>query len=188
MHLLNGHSCKHLLTRQLMLLNPSLWVKHGSCCMMRSTLFWGDLVPHSSNGAIDEGPLRYVLSHHHLHLVLDLGPDGGCDAAGQLISGALKAVDHLLELPDHGVPCVLLSLLPVLHVGVELLDVCRDQNIFLSHTENQPSCWFHNTDSLKVDESWSTCSSLCVAFKFLNSCERFGSLDWLRENNKDEKY
>lgn len=76
---------------------------------------------------MDEGRVRYILSHHHLHLVLDLGPDRGRDAAGQLIGGALEAIDHLLELRDHGVPRLLLPLLPVLHVGVELLDVCRDE-------------------------------------------------------------
>lgn len=57
--------------------------------------------------------------------MLDLCPDSSCDVIGQLISGALEALDHLLELADHGVSCLLISLLSVLHVSLKLLDVCN---------------------------------------------------------------
>lgn len=65
-----------------------------------------------------------VLSHHHLDLVLDLRAHVGRDVVGQLIGGALEAVHHLLELADQGVACLLLPLFAVLHVSLELLDVC----------------------------------------------------------------
>ena len=78
---------------------------------------------------IDEGQPGYVLSHHHLDLMLDLGPDVGGDAVGQLIGGALEAVHHLLELADHGVPRLLLPLPSVLDVSLELLDVCECESI-----------------------------------------------------------
>lgn len=60
--------------------------------------------------------------------MLDLCPDISCDVTGQLISGALEAVDHLLELANHRVSCLLLSLLFVLHVGLKLLDVYEDKS------------------------------------------------------------
>lgn len=78
---------------------------------------------------IDEGRPGYVLSHHHLDLVLDLGPDVGGDVVGQLIGGALEVVHHLLELADHGVPRLLLPLPPVLDVGLQLLDVCGCKSV-----------------------------------------------------------
>lgn len=56
--------------------------------------------------------------------MLDLGPDASCDVVRQLIGGALKAVDHLLELANQGVPRLLFSLLSVLQMGLQLLDVC----------------------------------------------------------------
>lgn len=64
-----------------------------------------------------------VLCHHHLDLVLHLRADIGRNIVGQLISGALEAVHHLLKLADQGIACLLLSLFPVLHVSLELLDV-----------------------------------------------------------------
>lgn len=60
--------------------------------------------------------------------MLDLCPDVSCDVIGQLIRGALEAVDHLLELANHGVPCLLLPLLSVLHMGLKLLDVYEDES------------------------------------------------------------
>lgn len=56
--------------------------------------------------------------------MLDLGPDASRDVVGQLVGGALKTVNHLLELADQGVPCLLVSLLSVLQMGLQLLDVC----------------------------------------------------------------
>lgn len=76
----------------------------------------------------DEGLLGYVLSHHHLDLVLDLSPDICCDTIGQLIGGALEVVHHLLELFNHGVSCLLLPLLPVPCMSLQLLDVCKDES------------------------------------------------------------
>lgn len=70
---------------------------------------------------------EHILSHHHLDLVLDLGPHISRDVIGQLIGGALEGLDGLLELADHGVSCLLLSLLLVLHVALELLDVYGDE-------------------------------------------------------------
>lgn len=55
--------------------------------------------------------------------MLDLSPNISRDVIGQLIGGGLKAVNHLLELANQGVPCLLLSLLPVLHMVLKLLDV-----------------------------------------------------------------
>lgn len=69
----------------------------------------------------------FILSHHHLDLVLDLGADVGRDVAGQLIGGALEAFHHLLELANHGVACLLLPLFTVLHVVLQLLDVCDEK-------------------------------------------------------------
>lgn len=81
----------------------------------------------SFKGTFNEGRPAYVLSHHHLHLVLNLRPNGSADAAGQLIRVPLEAVHHLLELSDHGVPGLLLPLLSALHVNLKLLDVCRPE-------------------------------------------------------------
>lgn len=72
-------------------------------------------------------PQPYVLSHHYLDLVLDLGADVSRDVAGQLVGGRLEAVNHLLELTNHGVAGLQLPLLPALHVSLQLLDVCKDQ-------------------------------------------------------------
>lgn len=66
-----------------------------------------------------------VLSHHHLDLVLDLRADVGRDVVGQLIVGVLEAFHHLLELANHRIACLLLPLFPVLHVILQLLDVCH---------------------------------------------------------------
>lgn len=92
------------------------------------------------------GQLGYVLSHHHLDLVLDLRPDVSRDVIGQLIGGALEAVDHLLELADHGVACLLLPLLPVLHVSVQLLDVCEEERVDTMWSET------NGTERRKTDE------------------------------------
>lgn len=74
---------------------------------------------------VNKRPLGSILSNHHLDLVLDLGPDASCDVVGQLIGGALKTVNHLLELANQRVPCLLFSLLSVLQMGLQLLDVCE---------------------------------------------------------------
>lgn len=55
--------------------------------------------------------------------MLDLGTDAGCDVSGKLVSGILEAVNHLLELTKHRVSCILISLLLVLNVGLQLLDI-----------------------------------------------------------------
>lgn len=62
--------------------------------------------------------MGYILSHHHLDLVLDLSPDASCDVIGQLIGGALEAVNHLLELAKQGVSCLMIFLIFVLNVGL----------------------------------------------------------------------
>lgn len=59
--------------------------------------------------------------------MLDLSPDISRDVGDQLISGALKAVYHLLELANQWVPTLLLSLLSVLHMSLKLLDVYEDE-------------------------------------------------------------
>lgn len=90
---------------------------------------------------INEEQLIYVLSHHHLDLMLDLSPEVRCDVVGQLIGGGLEVVDHLLELANHGVSRLLFSLLSVLHVTLELLDVCKDER----QEKNLPSQQQHRT-------------------------------------------
>lgn len=72
----------------------------------------------------DGGDSRNLLADHHLQLVLHLHADVSCDASGQLIGGALEAVNHLLQLSQEGVPVLLL---PLLHVGLQLLYVCNHQ-------------------------------------------------------------
>lgn len=79
-----------------------------------------------------------VLSHHHLDLVLDLGAHVGGDVVGQLIGGALEAVHHLLELADQGVACLLLPLFAVLHVSLQLLDVCDQKETKETTQESMP--------------------------------------------------
>lgn len=77
---------------------------------------------------VNKEQLSYILSHHHLDLMLDFSPDVSCDVVAQLISGALEVVDHLLELANHGVSCILVSLLSVLHMSLKLLDVYKDES------------------------------------------------------------
>lgn len=77
-----------------------------------------------------DGRLLHLLPHHHLELVLELNADVGCDVVGQLVAGALEAVNHLLELAQQGVPRLLVLLL---HVGLQLLDIC---NITVSTTSS----------------------------------------------------
>lgn len=81
------------------------------------------------------GLLLHLRPHHHLELVLQLNADVGCDVGGQLVAGALEAVDHLLELAQQGVPGLLVLLL---NVGLQLLDVC---NITVNTTN---SSWSHD--------------------------------------------
>lgn len=69
------------------------------------------------------GLLPHLRPNHHLELVLELNADVGCDVAGQLVAGALEAVDHLLELAQQGVPGLVVLLL---HVGLQLLDICNN--------------------------------------------------------------
>lgn len=58
-----------------------------------------------------------------LHFSMDTGRDGG----SQLLCGALEGGDQLSELAQQGVPCLLFSHLFVLHVGLQLLDICNHQ-------------------------------------------------------------
>lgn len=69
-----------------------------------------------------DGVLLHLLPNHHLELVLELNTDVGGDVVGQLVAGALEAVNHLLELAQQGVPGLLVLLL---HVGLQLLDICN---------------------------------------------------------------
>lgn len=57
--------------------------------------------------------------------MLHLNPDVSCDVTGQLIGGALEGVNHLLQLADYRVPVLLFLLL---HVGLQLLDICNNQS------------------------------------------------------------
>jgi hypothetical protein len=50
-------------------------------------------------------------------LVLDLCPDTGCDVIGQLVVVALDILNHLLELANHWVSYLLLSLFPALKMS-----------------------------------------------------------------------
>lgn len=77
---------------------------------------------------VNKEQLSYILSDHHLDLMLDFSPDVSCDVVAQLISGALEVVDHLLELANHGVSCILVSLLSGLHMSLKLLDVYKDES------------------------------------------------------------
>lgn len=77
--------------------------------------------------------------------MLDLGPDTSCDVISQLISSALKAINGLLELANHRVPHLLLSLFAVLHVGLKLVDVWKQLD--------RKGKWFslsHNKATLKI--------------------------------------
>lgn len=66
-----------------------------------------------------------LLSHRHVELVLDLRADTCCDSGGQLIRRILERVNHLLQLANHRVLALLLTLLPALHMGLQLLDIYR---------------------------------------------------------------
>lgn len=70
----------------------------------------------------------HLLPHHQLDLMLDLSPDVRCDAIGQLIGGALEAVQHTLQLVNHGFSRFLLSLLFAICMSLELLYVYRERS------------------------------------------------------------
>lgn len=65
-----------------------------------------------------------LLSHNHVELVLNLSTHTGCYCGGQLVLGSLQCINHLLQLTNYRVSSILLTLLPVLDVCLQLLNVC----------------------------------------------------------------
>lgn len=67
-----------------------------------------------------------LLSHDHVELTLDIRAHAGRHSGGQLVLRTLERVHHLLQLTNHGIPCILVLLFPVLNVCLQLLDVCEE--------------------------------------------------------------
>lgn len=72
-------------------------------------------------------PAANLLAHNNVQLVLHLSMDIGCDGGSQLLGGALEGADELPELIQQWVPGLLFSCLLVLHVSLELLNICNSQ-------------------------------------------------------------
>lgn len=77
--------------------------------------------------SLSASPAANLLAHNNVQLVLHLSMDIGCDGGSQLLGAALKGADELSKLIQQWVPGLLFSCLLVLHVSLELLNVCNSQ-------------------------------------------------------------